>query len=491
MVIRKFLANVSYLVILNLLVKATWIFGIDRTVQVVVGEQAYGLYFAVFNLTLIFQILMDMGIQTYNNIQVSGDRNSLMKWFPHVLGFKFWFTFLYFGALLGCGYLIGWRETEFQLLIPVGVNIWLLTFILYFRSSLTAMHRFRADAWISVLDRLLVIILAGSVLLFEPFGIQMTIKHFVFIQTIGLAISALISGILVLRGQQGIKINLSVGPILQLLKNSFPFALSVILMGAYSRIDSVMLERLLPNGASQAGIYAAGYRILDMSNMLGFMFATILLPLFASAKIHGTDRSKLYHTGLKIMMTLSLSLTVFCLASADGLIAFLYPHSEIEWAMVFRYLIIGFIPYSIIYVSSTYLIAKGDINRLNNFFFLGFAANLLLNLILIPEHGALGAALATLATQSIVALLILWRSEWGRSVGKPAKDAILGFILIVILLVIALSLYRVDINWLLRGITGGIMSLILIRISGFLTEKELIALWKQRSNKEEASTPNT
>ena len=68
---------------------------------------------------------------------------------------------------------------------------------------------------------------------------------------------------------------------MMILKKSFPFAVLVLLMTFYNRIDTVMLERMLPDGAQECGIYASAYRILDATNMVAFLFAGLLLPMFA------------------------------------------------------------------------------------------------------------------------------------------------------------------------------------------------------------------
>src|SRR5690554_1412086 len=52
-------------------------------------------------------------------------------------------------------------------------------------------------------------------------------------------------------------------------------------MMLYTRMDSVMIERMLPNGKEQAGIYAQGFRLLDAVNMFAFLVAGILLPMFS------------------------------------------------------------------------------------------------------------------------------------------------------------------------------------------------------------------
>ncbi|MFM9006062.1 MAG: hypothetical protein ACKOSR_11255, partial [Flavobacteriales bacterium] len=58
---RSFYSNLFFSLGLNLLVKPLAIFLIDAAVQNEVGAE-YGLYFAVFNLSLIFSILFDLGI---------------------------------------------------------------------------------------------------------------------------------------------------------------------------------------------------------------------------------------------------------------------------------------------------------------------------------------------------------------------------------------------------------------------------------------------
>src|SRR5205085_9749526 len=87
-----------------------------------------------------------------------------------------------------------------------------------------------------------------------------------------------------------------------ILKKSYPYAILVLLMTFYNRIDTVMLERMLENGAEQSGIYASAYRLLDATNMIAFLFAGLLLPIFARM-------IKLKHS-VEPMVRLSFSLLV-------------------------------------------------------------------------------------------------------------------------------------------------------------------------------------
>ncbi|MDP2888396.1 MAG: polysaccharide biosynthesis protein, partial [Bacteroidota bacterium] len=68
---RKFITNLLLLLFLNVLIKPFWIFGIDLTVQNMVGDESYGLYFSLLNFSMILNIFLDLGITSYNNKNIA------------------------------------------------------------------------------------------------------------------------------------------------------------------------------------------------------------------------------------------------------------------------------------------------------------------------------------------------------------------------------------------------------------------------------------
>jgi O-antigen/teichoic acid export membrane protein len=61
-----------------------------------------------------------------------------------------------------------------------------------------------------------------------------------------------------------------------------------------------MLERMLEDGKTQAGIYANGFRFFEAANNIAFLFASLLLPLFSNllknVKTYERDYSKFIKT---------------------------------------------------------------------------------------------------------------------------------------------------------------------------------------------------
>ena len=63
----RYFKGLSWLIILNMLVKPVWLFFIDRRVQLIVGYEEYGKYFAILNLSYVLFFLSDVGISNMMN----------------------------------------------------------------------------------------------------------------------------------------------------------------------------------------------------------------------------------------------------------------------------------------------------------------------------------------------------------------------------------------------------------------------------------------
>ena len=62
---KNFSINLVFLLGLNLLVKPIYLFGVELGVQNAVGAEDYGLYYAMFNFTFLFNVLLDLGINNF------------------------------------------------------------------------------------------------------------------------------------------------------------------------------------------------------------------------------------------------------------------------------------------------------------------------------------------------------------------------------------------------------------------------------------------
>ncbi len=413
----KFIKNLVLLMILNLLIKPFWILGIDRTVQNTVGAEEYGFYFAVFNFSFLFNILLDLGITNFNNKSIAQNRQLLTKYLSNILVLKLLLFGLYLLFTFSFAFVIDYSPEQIRLLVFLAVNQFLLSFILYLRSNLGGLHLFRTDAMISVLDRILMILIC-SLLLWGNVVDEFRIQYFVYAQTAGYGISVVVTFLLVVQHarKEWLRLNWNFPFLLAIVRKSFPFAVLVLLMTFYNRIDSVMLERLLgDDGARYSGIYAQAYRLLDAANMIAYLFAVLLLPIFARMIKQKQSLEELAKLSFTLIITPAIMVAVAAFHYKTELMQMLYPmhagesqalfaHRIEESARVFGLLMTSFMAISTTYIFGTLLTANGSLLKLNLIAFSGMLLNILLNFLLIPVLFSTGSAVASLFTQTLVAV---------------------------------------------------------------------------------------
>ena len=437
---RKFIINLAILIILNLLIKPFWILGIEPIVQYHVGNANYGEYFTLFNFSFLLNILLDFGITNFNNKNIAQNNHLLTKHFSSLLTLKLLLGVLYLVVTMIFAMLIGYDFRYMKLLFILALNQFFISFILYLRSNLLGLHLFKTDSLISVLDRVIMIIICLGLLL-NWIGVGIDIMNFVYAQTIAYALTALIAFWVVLKETHTFKLKWNRAFNFMILKKSFPFAILVLLMTFYNRLDAVMIERILPHkslyvsalldkikaskilienqnirdiiksvehgmintGATQAGIYAKAFRLLDAANMIAYLFAIQLLPIFSRMIEYKESVEQLVKLAFTLLITPAIIVSIGCAFYAKELCAIIN-QGVTDSAEVFSILMFCFTAISTTYIFGTLLTANGNLKQLNTMAICGIAVNIILNLILIPQYRALGSAVSSLATQFITAL---------------------------------------------------------------------------------------
>jgi len=458
---RTFITNLVFLLFLNLLIKPFWIFGIDRTVQNTVGAEDYGLYFSLLSFSFLFNILLDFGITSFNNRSIAQDSSVMPDHLSFILPIKFMLSVVYAVVCLAAGLILDYSRHQFSILILLIINNFLLSMILYLRSNISGLHYFRTDSILSVLDRIFMIIFCSILLWGKITESPFRIEWFIYVQTISYVLTALASLVMVLQYSGKIKPAFRSSRIKGILLQSYPFALLILLMSLFNRMDSVMIERILPDGKEQTGIYAQSFRILDAVSMFAFLFAGLLLPIFSKMIKQNKPVRQLLELSASLLMIPALTLVIISLFYGSEIIALLYnEHLEIS-SRIYPRLISSFLFISITYIFGTLLTANGNLRELNSFAATTVLLNVCLNLVLIPYYKAEGAAYANLTSQAffalsqvIISMKIFKLHLHYRLIGKY-------FCFIILLIISGLLFKKLDIAW-----TYGFLLLIFLGIIG-------------------------
>jgi len=398
------MSGLFWVVLANLIVKPLWILGVDRGVQNAVGEAEYGLYFVVFNFAYIFNILLDWGVTNFNTRNIAQHPQLIRKHLSGILTIKMLLMGVYLLVTLTIGLLMGYSSRQFILLIWLCINQFLNSLIIYLRSNFEGLLLFRMDSLLSVLDRILMIVICGSLLLLRDS--VFAIEWFVYAQTAAYVVTALVALASLVRRTGLRKLHFSWPFTWAILRQSAPFALLVLLMASYNRLDSILLQGLLPNGVSQAGIYAGAFRLLDALTMIAYLVSVLLLPIYAKLTKDRDCEGVRSITGMMFSMMLAFSLTSAVALSFWSIewMDLMYQDHVDESAAVFRVLIFSIIPLSMTYIFGTLLTANGSLRQLNMMAAGTLVINVLVNLWMIPRMNAVGSAWASLVAQSVMAV---------------------------------------------------------------------------------------
>lgn len=402
---KKFIQSLSLLLLLNLLIKPFWLFGIDREVQNITGTEVYGLYYALLNFSFLLNVILDPGLTAFNNRNIAQNRQLLTKHFSALIPVKLILSGVYFTVTIGIAYLLGYREFSIYLLLFLGFNQILASMILYFRSNLAGLHLFTTDSILSVLDRLLMILFCGVLLMGIFTKAEFRIEWFVYAQSLSYLVTAILAFFMVLKKAEFLKLKFDPGFILIFLKQSYPFALLMILMAMYQRIDSVMLERLLENGSYHTGIYAAAYRILDALVMFAFLFGTLLFPIFSRMLKLKEKIDTIVKLSMRLLLIPGIIICIACYGYRFEIMELLYVDDFSIKGKVFGYLIFTLLAMSLVYIFGTLLTANNNLKILNRVSLSCLTLNIILNLILIPKYQVFGAVIATLSTQFLAGII--------------------------------------------------------------------------------------
>ncbi len=399
----RFYSSLGLLILLNAIVKPLWIFGIDRQVQNVAGIETYGTYFSILSLSFVLMFLLDWGLTNFYNRQLSAKDQNITDRAGSFIFLKLLFTLLYTVVIFCIAFFTGIRRWDIVLYV-VAIQA-LASMFVFFRAIITSQQWFQTDAWLSVLDKLLMILLCGTFLYFPSLFGAITIERFLLAQIgcMGLAVITTLV-ILVVR-----KFNFSfrrLWPERSVFKAALPFAILILLMTFHTRIDGFLLDRII--GPGEAGKYAGAYRLLDAANMLGFLVASFLFPYIAR---HKDDRKNITGVILNVrhlLITGSVTLACVVLFLAPWIHKTLYHHDDAGSVAILQWCLPALIGYSLVQVYGTVMTATGHIIAYSYITLICIVMNVIMNILLIPSMGAKGSCIAALTSQVFCGITVMW-----------------------------------------------------------------------------------
>ncbi len=426
------------------------------------GTGGFGQWSLIFLLVGFFSLIADFGIDRMTVRDIARERDNARKYLTNTFVFKFLVllpsTCLFLVTIrflnnpdTSFGFFLvqfftrpDETQTLFQLaLVLLYIGVWTSPF----SSIIQAYEKIYILSIIDILQGMITSIF-GVILLYLGFGIKILL-----ILYIGIALIRLIVLVFVTRGMLGgfwhpVQLNF----MRYLLKAAFPFAILGIVAVIHWKVDYFMISKML--GEEDLGLYAAAYKVFENIVLVGFSFNAALYPTISA--LFSESREKLrrvYAKMQKYFIIVSLPVAILGYTFAEEIVFFLYGSQYGTSVNVMKILSLGFtvlfftIPMRLIINNSEFIM------KLVPYSVFTTSLNIVLNLIMIPRYGIIGAAIVSFLAGSVDVLvrIVFLRKVFPEGhhplkVGwKPLVPAVA--MIIVILLLSGINKY-------LAGITG-------------------------------------
>jgi len=365
------------------------------------GLSGFGDYIIVITFVYIFSVFADLGLYSIVVREISREGANEKKIINNAFTLRFTagifvFSLAYFASLL----FPYSNNVQFGIAIAA-FGFWMLS------NTQVLMGLFQKHL---AMDKIAIAEIAGR--LVQLFLVWLFIIYdFGFLYIIlAIFFSALVNFIFVTRFASKyvkIKLEFNFGFWKKLLIQSYPLAISAILVLIYFKLDTIFLSVMKTSEA--VGIYGLSYKILE--NLIFFPAMIVGLTMPIMSKYIFTNRNKfksVVQRTLNFLIIAFVPIAFGVIMTSDKIIGLFDDSKEFcDSPMVLNILIIalGFIFLGALF--SNILIAANRQNRLAQIYFVGMIFNVITNIIFIPEYSYFGAAATTVATEFLVTALMI------------------------------------------------------------------------------------
>lgn len=395
------------------------------------SKDDFGGFSFALSLSLIAIIFADLGINTFLVREISRDRKFASKYFINAFFLKILLAFITFFLIAAVLDFLNYPHGTRQIAYIIWIFAILSTFTELFYSIFRAFEMMQFDAFLKIM-RMALLSISSLYVLFNGYGVVAFSYAFVFVELV------VVLAALAIALRKFIKIK----PLFEfkfaksLLKKALPFGLAFVFGSIYFYIGSVMLSKI--RGNEEVAVYSAAYNLALAILFIPTVYTNAIYPVLSRYYKESKENLKiLYERSFKYLYIIGLPISAGTYFLAGRIINFLYgeayANSIIALQIISWYMFIKFLNFLLGTVLSS-------IDRQNKRMLgqgMTAAFNVLLNLLLIPKIGFIGAAWATFATEIFLFVLYYWYVSkglyfynFGRIILKPLMAALVMFLVI-------------------------------------------------------------
>jgi len=188
-----------------------------------------------------------------------------------------------------------------------------------------------------------------------------------------------------------------------ILKESLPMALSFFIVGIHTTVDVIMLG--LIKSQYDVGIYSAAYKVVMFLLLPLQVIVQTFFPRLAASKINGNQKMESIRFAIVLVLA-GLVSGVSCFVLADQIILWLFGIKYSPSIIILKILSASVLISYINSIFADFLVAWNKQNLYLIVVTVSVIVNIILNLLIIPEFGGVGAASVTVLGKFVMLSLL-------------------------------------------------------------------------------------
>lgn len=366
------------------------------------GEVDYGIFSFGLSFVFIFEIFTDFGLREMTIRDIARDRTLGNTYLGNILTWKLLLSCITFVLILIVINIMNVQDEARTVVYILGGSIILRSFKTTGRMFFQAYERFDLDALTLFYERVLLLLIGGMVLVTGR-GLIAFVIVFVVVRFLDLLLTSSILHFKLVRIIPRFDIRL----IRRIQLEALPVGIFLLALNLYSYIDTIMLSAFRSYG--EVGWYNAAYKLYEGTAIFPAILCAVVAPRLSRYFIKDRDSHRdLTLRSIKYMFIIALPIVVFGMIMAGHFIQLLFGPEYLPSVRAFQVLLIGIIFVFQSWLFNTLMISINRQKSLLHAILIGLGINVVLNLILIPQYGILGASIATVSSEAAIFIFYLF-----------------------------------------------------------------------------------
>lgn len=433
------------------------------------GDAEFGQYSVLLTWVTIFSVLGDMGVAQYMSREISRDRENAMHLFWDITALRFILAVIASAVTIGGAILLQYDSVFILATAIYCASYFFQAIIVPLSSIITGYERLDSLSVVAVVAQLIYI---GAGIVALQLGTSYIWLLVASLVNLPLAIAILVW--LIRRYKYNPPpFKLNPGSWWRLIRAGFPFGINQISLTVAYRFDTLLLNSFV---ASQViGWYNSAYNFSRSLTTLMAAFSFALVPTLSREYVSNPETvRRWYYHSLRLLLFTGLPIAVGGMLLADKLIPFLYGGEFQPASVAFAILIWDTL--LLMYTSLGGNIAQiiGKEAAAARIFGAEAVANLVMNIIIIPQYGMIGAAFVTVATELIGTLLFyrLFYKEFGAGLDLTHTFRLIACAVLMGVVIFVLH----DLSMFMVIPLGGVVYVAAVFLTNALTSEERAVL---------------